>query len=160
MNVEKLRTDDILAYLRQMIALRASANMSRPEGYAYGSIEEFVFKHGQQYGKGGLTKSERQYVLAAAKRQGSFPIKQCFYNSQMVLLNCDPKHKFTYVEGYATGLIPVQHGWLTINGKVIDFTMREWSKETGAIEVHGLGALLDDWAGGFPLLKTPFVRAS
>ena len=29
-----------------------------------------------------------------------------------------------YVEGYCNSIIPVQHGWLSINGKVIDLTMR------------------------------------
>jgi hypothetical protein len=135
---------DIETFLRQMIELRSK--MQRPKDFAYGSIEEFVLTHGRSYSKCALTEDESRYVFSCAKRHGRFPIKQCFYNSQTVLLGDDPERRFTYVEGYATGLIPVQHGWLVINGKVIDFTMREWSKKTGQIEVPGLGAgILGTW---------------
>lgn len=91
----------------------------------FASCEEFVLKHGKEYTSQVLTPDEESYVFHAIKSYGRrFPIKQCYYNSQMLLVLGDFEKRMTYVEGYANSIIPLQHGWLEIGGKVIDLTMR------------------------------------
>jgi hypothetical protein len=46
--------------------------------------------------------------------------KDCFANSQRVMLLGDMKGRLTYAEGRAGD---VHHGWLMIGGKVVDLTL-------------------------------------
>lgn len=47
--------------------------------------------------------------------------KQCFYNAQLFIVTADVGE---YYEGYCfDGLIPFHHGWIVLDGKVIDFTL-------------------------------------
>ena len=175
----------IITYFEMMTHLRESMG-PRPERFAYHCIEEYILKNGKAYTSAPLTREERgilNHVLdhCPVKR---FQIKQCFYNSQTLILS-DFSGTLTYVEGYVVreGLgIPVQHGWIDINGKVIDLTLRTDSKKRGVLGNRVLGAfpegrlyygakfntqlvrhmmldrgwagsLLDDWENDFPLLK-------
>ena len=58
-------------------------------------------------------------------------MKECYYNSQVALLNCDKLDQFEYCEGFAMSEnvpIPIQHGWLRHKKtkNVIDLT---WQSE-------------------------------
>jgi hypothetical protein len=92
----------------------------------YSGFEDFVLKEGRAYDKAPLSAEQRKYVLDCAKSyRGQFQVKQCFYNSQMLLLRTDPDRRLTYVEGFGLRYIPCQHGWLVLDGKhVIDTTWR------------------------------------
>ena len=50
---------------------------------------------------------------------------QCFANSQLVIIN-DPSNQIKYHEGFCdTGFgIPIFHGWNSLNGKLLDFTLQ------------------------------------
>lgn len=94
----------------------------------YINTEEYVAKLGKGYGPAELTRAELlllRKAVAAARRAGcQFQIKQCFYNSQM-LIGGNPQ--IQYVEGYVMKEplpIAIHHAWNTLNGKVIDLTMR------------------------------------
>jgi hypothetical protein len=51
-------------------------------------------------------------------------MKQCFSNAQLLVI-CDHTDELIYHEGYAVGRsIVVHHGWVTINGKVVDSTWK------------------------------------
>jgi hypothetical protein len=93
--------------------------------------------------------------------------KACYYNSyQMAVRN----PRLTYVEGYATHIIPIMHAWcVDQNGNVHDRTwangehyvglpiktsylkkvIQTRKKKDGKLASY---ALLDDWQNRFPLL--------
>lgn len=109
--------DELKQFLEQMDWM--AEQMDRPD-----SFEGYVLREGRSYESQELTPDEMAYVLAISKRM-QFPIKQCYYNSQMLLTMRDHENRLTYVEGFcAHAVIPVLHGWLEIGGKVVDVTMR------------------------------------
>lgn len=100
-------------YLRQM------APTGRP------SVEDYVLRHGQVFHSQPLTTAELQLVRATVAG-GHWPIKQCYANSQAVILH-DLDLNFEYVEGYVWDdacPLAILHGWLSLHGKVIDLTLR------------------------------------
>jgi hypothetical protein len=66
-----------------------------------------------------------------------------------VTLFGDNQYELRYVEGYAMSIIPVMHGWLTLNGKVVDLTMRLRSRQKRQSPVHQR-RLQDRVLGEFP----------
>jgi len=149
----------------------------------YSCAEDYVATHGVAYEQERLTADERAYIREVIRRAGGLrrcPIKQCYGNSQLLLMR-DYEHRLTYVEGFALSVIPILHGWLDLNGKVIDVTLRQDRKAGGRLsnrvlgtwrdnrEYHGvhfsrkyvlgkilgrnfLGTLIDDYWDGWPLL--------
>ena len=104
-------------FLEQMDFM--AEQMGRPD-----SFESYVLREGRPIESQELTADEMAYILDVTKR-GVYPIKQCYYNSQTILVYRDRERRLTYVEGYcAHAIIPVLHGWLEIGGKVVDVTMR------------------------------------
>lgn len=113
-------------YFKQIVEMRKRIQKAIPAGYAYWCMEDYVLQNGRLYESQPLTDEELGWLfkLINGKR---FAVKQCYYNSQLFLMDAkfhDHEHELRYVEGYSIGVIPVQHGWLTLNGKVIDLTMR------------------------------------
>ena len=173
---------NILNYMKSMLEMRNNSNLRTRPGYYYSSIEDFLKKEGTFYKSQKLTKSELEYVSKAIRDLYFTPkVKQCFFNSQMLVLS-DRENKLVYSEGLGfCGLIPMLHGWVTINGKVIDLT---W-KTNGNKGEYVIGKLpkdyaycgvkidkgkmgkklykagksisfIDNWEEGFPLLKNKF----
>jgi hypothetical protein len=92
----------------------------------YLNAEEYVLKNGRVYEPNALDEYEQRIVFDAAriarKRGCAFPPKECFANSQALVLGGNGQIK--YVEGFFRSVIPIHHAWASINGKVIDTTMR------------------------------------
>lgn len=108
---------ELRKYLEQMDWM--AREMKRPD-----SFEGYVLRNGRETLSQELTPDEMAYVLDITKR-GVYKIKQCYYNSQIILTTRDHERRMTYVEGYCAGaILPVLHGWLEIGGKVVDVTMR------------------------------------
>lgn len=178
------------------------ANMARvmeaipqPKGSAYASMERFVLDQGRPYLPAKLTVEERSVVADAVEGyrilHERFLHRQCFSNSQWLVF-CDLTTRMVYVEGYAWSakhyLVPTLHGWVAINGKVIDVTLPQ---ETEGVlppepeQAHGefdgrayygvpflrsyisrrarvtggRGTLIDDWENQYPLLRTGGIAA-
>jgi hypothetical protein len=120
-----------LESLREEILAEAEAieMFPRPRGtqrHAYRCIERFVLNRGVAFEPAPLTQAEEATVNAAIHDFrviiGEFSYKQCYQNAQQ-LLACDASGRLVYIEGYVWTLKkPVLHGWLAINGKVIDVT--------------------------------------
>ena len=129
-----MRTADtsIKNYCNSMIEMRSNTNMKTRTDFYYSSIEDFLKKEGTFAKSQQLTKSELEYVCKAIRDLPFTPqVKQCFYNSQMLVLN-DRENKLVYNEGLGNcGILPMLHGWVTINNKVIDVTWKTngWDKK-------------------------------
>lgn len=172
------------AYLAEMVKLKTQ--MGAPPGFHYPCVEAYVMAKGRTYEAQPFTQEERDYVLSCVVRYGKrLPIKQCFSNSQLLLTQADRDKRFTYVEGYVSrGLIPILHGWLELNGKVLDVTLRQTPQGKGRLKDRVLGewtdpreyfgvpfewdavvrrmcdtgmagSLLDDYERAYPLLRKP-----
>jgi len=141
-----------------------------PKEY-YRCFEDYVLTHGKTYESCELTKEESDHVKQVLKTPAmSEPRpKMCFFNSQMVVL-ADRKRKLRYVEGFSLEIIPIHHGWVTLNGKVVDVTFRpqrmgvfegayygvEFSRNqilNYMNETDCLGSLIDDPVRRFPLMR-------
>lgn len=66
-----------------------------------------------------LTKKEIE-IINESCRFNNIKTKQCFYNSQMICLESEGKLK--YYEGWFNDLLPLEHGWNVLNGKLVDKT--------------------------------------
>ena len=146
----------LLNYLRAVFSIQSNMGGPIPAGYNCHSFEEYVLKHGREYKPQNITRDERAYLLRIASRhREGFPIKQCFYNSQMLLMH-DYENRLEYVEGYCADLIlPVHHGWLSMSGKVVDVTLRLRDQSSHPI----LGAnVLGDFPEGRTYYGVPFPK--
>jgi hypothetical protein len=121
--------EEALGYLRQhfesSIRIRESMrqSMNGPNG-KYLCFEDYVLREGKPYAPAVLTKAELAIVRAAMRKSKcDFPQKECYSNSQTLVM-ADKTGQLRYAEGYALGVIPVLHGWASINGKVVDLTLR------------------------------------
>lgn len=142
---------ELLDYLQTMKRLRESMG-KRPEGMVYLGMEDFLLQHGQWYTIPVLTLEK--------VRRGR--MKECFNNS----LNLALREGFRYVEGVATGVIPVHHAWNSRgDGLVIDST---WTEGTAYFGVEFPPELvfsklkvgcspLDDWKDHWELFRKPFT---
>lgn len=123
----------------------------KSEGYIYAGQEDLLLQHGRFYRADPLTDEEREYVEHQIKHLGFIPKeRRCWYNSQMLALNSGRRVniknnlQIKYHEGQAdANLIPVEHGFNTINGKLIDIT---WKHRSGVNKnKHILGDVPTDW---------------
>lgn len=70
--------------------------------------------------------------------------KACFKNAQRTIVQAYPTTDLRYVEGYVSPEthIPILHAWLTINGKVIDTTLRP-DPQNNTKRIYGI--IPDKW---------------
>jgi hypothetical protein len=186
-------------YLESHCAMRASFNdkfSARDPTEQYICLEDFVLDRGHSYEQAALTPDELDWVHQLeglwVNRYGLPKFKECFHTSQWMAYSMVPFLPRTvavsYVEGYAihNGLIPMLHGWLAVNGKVVDFTWRTSPFEDGLTDAYTLGtwgegsdyfgvkfsdddvltqvmkgetrSLIDNWEDGFPVLQLPRLK--
>ena len=148
----------------------------------YVSISDYVLKNGHLFESAPLTPGEKSYVRLLGMEKCK--LKACYRNAQRTFLFHPGVHGMVlkYIEGYATiGFLPVQHAWLSLNGKVVDLTWGPMDKRghrkgrvLGVIppgfEYYGLaierrevsdfvlahetwGPIIDDYECGFPMLR-------
>ena len=120
---EIIRTaSSVKDFVRQMSDMMKSHGREPPEGFAYTTHFDYFLENGKEYISSPLTPDELAVLKEAIKgHKLMYKPKQCFYNAQNL---AQEKRECRYVEGYLfSGVIPLEHGWNSINGKVIDFTM-------------------------------------
>ncbi len=147
-----------------------------PPGYNYKSMYDFVLDRGEFFDAQTPLTPEEEKIVRAAKKSRKFQMKQCFYNSQKLLLE-DSSGQLKYAEGWAhSGIIPVHHGWVHINGKVVDVT---WTNRESRLIAPPEGftyfgvsfdsklviermlssgvacSVIDDYENNWPVLKWP-----
>jgi len=91
---------------------------SQTSDFHYPTMPYFYLTHGKLYESAELTPEEQEKIesLYSIFKRGE--VKECFYSSQLLMLH---DNDFKYVEGYA-GTFFRNHGWNSLNGKVIDIT--------------------------------------
>jgi len=144
----------MLEYLKMMAQLQDATyrnnNRGRTKLLNYTSVADFVLDRGSEPKiSEPLTQDEYEYLMRTVKRciVSNFPYRQCFYNAQVLLL-ADWDEQLTYVEGFCqSNIMPVHHGWLEMNGKVIDVT---YSTTDRTIDEHPPENLKDRVLGSIP----------
>lgn len=125
-NATRAAAHPVMDYLEGWQRLRAMhPDLSRPEGWSYGSYEELVLHLGKPF--------ERK-PLPTGVAQGE--LGDCFANAfNTVMMNAG---QWRYVEGYAAGPIPVNHAWVLDieDGKVFDPTWPEDSDHEAYVGIQ------------------------
>jgi hypothetical protein len=130
---------DLGRYLSASEAMMVETARKPVEGAKHHTLYGYVHELGHAFESQALTDDEMAWLFELIDGyRGRFPIKQCFSNAQRLLAHYDtvsmlkedkPPHELTYVEGYAVSFFPLHHGWLTLNGKVVDLTLRLQKEE-------------------------------
>jgi GNAT superfamily N-acetyltransferase len=132
-----------------------------PEGFVYSSIDDLLVQHGRFYRSAPLTDAEAAYI-AELVRGETFEVKLCYSNSQSLIVNAPPRPgmDLRYHEGVVpvvlagAAVLPIRHAWLTLNGKVLDVTLRD--KGLPPLPTALQTALKDRVAGAFPDTRAYF----
>ena len=115
--------------------------------YNYDPKLKTVLDKGIEFYPEKLTDSELEDIELltdyASQMNCDFAQKECFHNAQIMImaeniLSSDLNNEIQYIEGYFVRdslNFPVHHGWVSINGKVIDTTIRQDDIES---EISGL----------------------
>ena len=148
------------------------------------SVPTHILTHGRAFQSAELLPHEDAF--ADRILWDDCPMKECWRNSQLAALTLPPEPGITlrYVEGYvlpATS-IPVEHAWLSVNGKVVDPTLRIveqpyrrirgvfpegwefWGVELlpeqceHSQEHDTVGPLIDDYLCGWPLIPARYEK--
>lgn len=149
--------DIILEYIHLMVKAKSSGGNAESlckdtpsplkNGLWYVGVEDYILTEGNAYLSAALDEVESK-ILSNAARGFKGQVKKCYQNAQKLVLR-DKSNTLTYVEGYAMMPLcpfPLEHGWVELNGKVIDPT---WPLETchsGALSGHPVGILPEGWA--------------
>lgn len=148
------RTKEEASLLEYLKAIRdCRMTMRKPADFKYYGAEDFLLQHGTFFTPANLPLTIRP-----------MPIQQCFTNALRVASRTQAYH---YVEGFATGVIPVHHAWLIDkDGNVADPTWASLRsglgcayigvefdlKETKATLRAGC-SLLEDYRRDYPVLQ-------
>lgn len=99
--------DQVQEFLKYCARIQ-TANQPRN---GYRSLHEFILAHGQSY---------KPTPLPAEHVRG--PARECFRNAALLAL----REELIYVEGYAAGVIPLEHAWcVDKEDKVYEVTWEE-----------------------------------
>ena len=119
---------DLIKELKQHLQRMAELNAScrgKQYPYTYTCVEDYVLDRGKIPTSSALSDEQYAYLMkvVALSIRDTFPYRQCFFNSQILIL-ADVDNRLEYIEGYCLGSsrIPVHHGWLELDGKVVDVT--------------------------------------
>lgn len=140
----------VVSWLTGWVELAQRAGRRKRHGFT--CLSEFVLRHGRAWQPAPLPPD----LTPMAKQQ-------CFRNAALLAME---KPNLVYCEGWALGIVPVEHAWcVDERGRVIDPT---WIKPPG-IEYFGIAfktpylfrvlrdseryGLIDNWHAGWPLLK-------
>ena len=95
-------------------------------GQEHISVAGYVLREGRPFGSSPLTQEEKEYIDICNWREHRK--RDCYYNAQMTAMSMPPRAgiRLLYAEGFVnTGNgVPIHHAWLSLNGKVVDTTLR------------------------------------
>ncbi len=174
-------------YLKESVRFKTRLGLTLPKGFSYLGGEDYVLDRGSRFRSEAFSNEEKTFLLNVLRHcpLKRFPLGHCFHNAQIVVAS-DKSNTLQYCEGWAMGLtgLPTLHGWVLLEGKVLDLTWRVAQRARGFLgdrvwgvipvgwayygttfstssvltRVALLGAansFLDDVAHGFPLFQEP-----
>jgi hypothetical protein len=125
--------------------------------YPKDNMYKLVAETGESFYSEPLSYEEREFVEQLVERTPcDFEAKQCFHNSQYSLYtmfpymqSIHPSWELSYIEGfvmYKDMPFPIHHGWLLLNGKVVDLTLiqEEYDTSIDEIEDRVIGTIPSD----------------
>ena len=150
------------------------AYMNKPEIDVHG----YVLKRGRRFASQPLTQQEKEYIDSCDWT--NHQKKQCYMNAQMTAIVMAPRKDMTllYTEGFL-GMgdmeYGIHHAWLSLNGKLVDTTLRTKPDDQRVMGIipegyeyygvemdpeqcfHSVGhkawtPVIDDWECGWPFL--------
>ena len=128
----------VRGYLEMMAMMRGQMG-HQPDGFLYKGVEDLLLQHGRQFVSQPLNEEEMDIIKRLVERAHYYRPKECFYNAQKIAMGSG--NTIRYIEGVGfAGLIPCDHAWNTINGKVMDFT---WAAVNKGKPI--LGVIPDGW---------------
>jgi hypothetical protein len=137
------------AVQRYLDSVASLHKQMKPRGFRYASMFAFVLAEGMEFSTDNI----------AFPRTGA--LQQCFGNCFTMALR-NPT-RYVYCEGYASGIIPVNHAWLwdKANKRIIDPTWQDGQVYFGipfnvsycTPAMLATGSVIDDYKRGFPLLR-------
>ena len=135
------------------------------------NMYKLIAETGIDYHTTKLTSTERDFIEDVVRMSGlECEPKQCFHNSQFFLYNAlsmlsrYPGIEVTYIEGFITYIdmpIPIHHGWLLINDKVVDLTITQEEYDTNIddLEDRVIGRIPKDMVYlGIPIMSEDIVE--
>jgi len=142
---QEMGKESLMEYLKGV-----SGMFPKREGFEYSSMEEFILKNGKFYEPKELPKD-----IPEGK------VKDCFMNAWHLAID---RPDLTYVEGYASSIIPVLHAWcVDKQGNVIDPTWGTGKAYYGVLFTKDyimktamrrkIFGIIDNYQEGYPLLK-------
>lgn len=156
-----MKTIPIPTFLKQCVRVLRQEKRWRkpPAGLFYFGPMDFILAHGRHW-------------TPASFPVGRYPLgfeKECYRNAANLAFD---HVELTYVEGYATSMLPVEHAWcIDDQGRVVDNT---WTDGRAGVEYFGVAfntkflrehvyhreryGLIEGYGRGFPLLKIPRSR--
>lgn len=114
--------ESTVSYMKQMAKFRPT--MKRPEGWKYGSLEEFLLEEGTRYTDEEYTQEEEQQLLRLFRGLGTCKARECYGNAMRLAAQAwSSGVEGSYAEGIAhSGMFPVNHAFFVLNGKPVDLT--------------------------------------
>ena len=127
-------------YIKDVLSAQKSLNMEDK------SVHGYVLRRGRLFTSQTLTPEEQEYIDRCGWR--SHQTKQCYYNAQLTALTMPEQEGMTllYAEGFLGmrgTLYGIHHAWLSLNGKVVDTTVRI-SLEPGEDDRRPMGVIPQD----------------
>jgi hypothetical protein len=122
--MKKNEESHLLGFLKKLNYEQEKSN-GKTKGY-YKNQFDIIVQEGEFFSTEKWTEEEQELIDSIYSRlKKSIKKSQCFANSQLVIIS-DPSNQIKYHEGFCdTGFgIPVFHGWNSLNGKLLDFTLQ------------------------------------
>jgi len=155
---------------------RSEINAFRDKLKSYGrsprdNMYKLIGETGIDYHSTKLTSTERKFIEEVVQFSGlECEARMCYHNSQFFLYNAlsllprYPGIEVTYIEGYITYTylpLPIAHGWLLINDKVVDLTITQEEYDTNIDELEDrvIGRIPEDMIYlGIPIMSEDVVE--
>jgi len=177
-NMKDNEESELLSFLKKLSGEpKKSSGNDEP---FYNNQYDIIVQEGEFFSTEKWNEEEQVLIDSLYPRlKKSIKPSQCYYNSQLIIIN-DTSNKIKYHEGFFldTAGFPIIHGWNSLNGKLLDFTlqyngrMKFSDKSHIGIEVDKAWVLdriqnkknsisyLDNYEDGFPAIRNKYIKPS
>lgn len=110
----------------------------------YNNQYDIIVQEGEFFSTEKWTEEEQELIDSLySQLKKSIKPSQCFYNSQLFIIS-DTSNKIKYHEGFcdANFGFPILHGWNSLNGKLLDFTL-DYKRKLKFLEKSHIGIEVD-----------------